>query len=188
MKIHPVYGHAHQDLKSAGMLDVDINWLSDNPILMIDKLKYELDNRSDKSSTLPPPYYQPCHISDINLLALHFQKVIKISYLERDILDISRIKTIKNNGYNTDFLKSMTSADNLSVLSKIHQKHFASTETTDNILNISWDMLLNDDPNILVKTLSKFTGYPEEDFNIPELQFWRKLTKDVLNQININTV
>ena len=188
ISIDPIFGHAHNKLKDAGMLDIILNRLFTDPMLMINKLKNELDNRSDISSTLPPPYYQPCHISDINLLKQYFVKVIKISYLEKDITDIAKIKIIKNNKFSTDFENLAVSIYNESLLLNIHRLNFISTDTDDNILTISWDILLYNDPNILVEKLSKFTGYPVEDFSIPDLLFWRKLTEDVLNLVNINTV
>ena len=183
MIIDPKLGHAHHNLTSFGMLAVDLEWLTTNPMIIINKLKNELNVSGIKY----PPYYQPCHVYDIPLLNQHFEKVIKISYSAKHIFDIAKIKIIKNTGYNTDFKKLIASATSSTISLKMHQKYFLDNGIENN-LTIDWGMLLHDNPEILVEKLSNFTGYPKEDFNISELLNWRKITENVLNLVNINTI
>lgn len=177
--IDPIFGHAHAGYKAEGMLYVVLERLMHDPNIIINRLKTELINRGEESSTLPPPYYQPCHVYRVDFLGQHFEKVIRITYSNKDISDIVKIKIFKNN-------ESEVTRAGLTSALHIYQKYFLDNKVdTADLLNISWDNLLYDNPRILIEKLSKFTGYPEEDFNISQLVRWREITKRVLSPINI---
>jgi hypothetical protein len=51
------------------------------------------------------------------------------------------------------------------------------------MLNISWNDMLYNDPEILISKLHQYTQIPKENFNREKFVEWRQLTHKIVNRL-----
>lgn len=143
-----------------------------------DMIKIEHLLNSKPHDNALPIYYVPVHIVDLKLCMNFFERAIRITYKKDDIDEIAICYVGK---YHIDATqKNESTVFNLNLHSQMlllkFANQFSTVEENSNILNISWRELLHYDPNILLNKLHNFTQIPIENFNLENLQNWRKAT------------
>jgi hypothetical protein len=130
------------------------------------------------------PYYTSSHISDLELLQNYFERSIRITYDNNDILEISNAYIGKFWLDQKSYKKDINVLHKISIntLTKYQSKFYE--QLIDNVLFISWDTLLHGDSLVLIEKLSNFTQIPMENFNIDNLNHWRERTRLCIKKIH----
>jgi len=137
-----------------------------------------------KVPTKPSCYYTSSHISDLQLLQNYFERSIRITYENTDILEISSVYIGKFWLDQKSYTKDINALYKMSInnLNKYQTKFYE--QPIDNVLFISWNTLLHGDSLILIEKLSNFTQIPIENFNIDNLYHWRERTRLCIKKIH----
>jgi len=124
------------------------------------------------------------HCADFEFLQASFKKIIVITYSKQNIQEISTIFSNKwrsnVSGVEHDHERIKKRMDTMLRYSTLESIYADTLLSSDYIMNLSWDNLFKGNASELVQALSKFTQIPVENFNIPNLIYWRKLTNDGL--------
>jgi len=149
------------------------------------------------AKTIPPNkiVYPHGHYGDPDLLMKHFNKQIKIYYDDSQIDEITGIFLLKHNDTSTMF----RDLNNPQVIKKYkshhvvqfshwHKKKFARLcnncpDLEPRMLNISWNDMMYNDPEILISKLHQFTEIPKEQFSRDKFNEWRMLTHKTINRL-----
>lgn len=130
------------------------------------------------------PYYTSSHVSDLQLLQNYFERSIRITYENADILEISSAYIGKFWLDQKSYKKDINVLHKMSIntLNKYQPKFYE--QLIDNVLFISWGTLLYGESSVLVEKLSNFTQIPIENFNIDNLYHWRERTALCIKKIH----
>lgn len=130
--------------------------------------------------------YIPSHCPDPSLALLHFDKVIKTYYETKDVYEINLVFLAKwgldDRNLNIDGLK------NIHIWHR--SKYFKFPELmnyyeSENLLNISWQEMMHNDPITLINKLSQFTNLSVDRFPLDKLLTWRELTMGGVNECQL---
>ena len=117
------------------------------------------------------------HVIEYHRLINIFNQVIKITYEQSDIEEISKIFVLKySNGFTKDY-------DDLIIDSIKKGIKFLPTFSTSyekSVICIAWSELFKKDPKLLIDKLSQAFNIPVENFNVSNLIEWRKITNTTL--------
>jgi len=149
----------------------------------LDQLKIDLIIQGKIIAKLSP-YYTASHVSDLELLQHYFERSIRITYENDDILEISSAYIGKFWLDQKSYKKDINVLHKMSIntLNK-YQPNFYK-QPIDNVLFISWGTLLHGDSSVLIEKLSNFTQIPIENFNIDNLNHWRERTTLCIKKIH----
>lgn len=126
-----------------------------------------------------PPYFTTIH-SNVDDIKSHFDKVINLTYHQRDIGDITACYLIKSKG--TSQVNYHYINEYKTVLLKTKQCFKAITDS--NICNISWNDIQYKSIEDLLLKLSSFLEIPKTSFNITSIQVWRNKNTENINLVN----
>jgi hypothetical protein len=149
------------------------------------------------SKTVPEDIivYPHGHYADPDLLMQYFYKQIKI-YADpnqiEEIIGVFMLKSPKNRIH----FKNLTNPIEQEKYNKypmVTWKRFASTKFTrlhnncpdlePRMLNISWNDMLYNDPEVLISKLYQFTEIPEKNFSRDKFNEWRMLTHKTVDRL-----
>ena len=133
------------------------------------------------------------HYADPDLLMQYFYKQIKI-YAEPDQFEeILGIFMLKNPNFSEDFQTDPIDKEKYKNNYYVKWRRFALTKFTrlfnscpdlePRMLNISWNDMLYNDPDILISKLHRFTEIPEENFDREKFAEWRRLTHKTVDRL-----
>lgn len=172
-KLSP-HGHAHkgptEEYNRSFMEPTDLR-ISINDILTQLKNSKFTFNKNEV-------YYHQFHFLDLDELMKHFAKSIRICYDYKDVKEVSLSMLAKygvdgRNLKNPDqeMLRKYFLERQMGAIEKC--KRFQMVDN-NNVLCIKWNTLVREDPEVLFKELSNFTGL--EKFSLSNLMRWRELT------------
>ena len=139
------------------------------------KIDYLIDQiQQVKNQNIEKPYYTFAHLTDINLINLHFKKSIRITY-ERD--DIDEITNVFYGKYCYDWVKKVEPKQLYKTGLVFNLNKFTKVENMPNILFISWKEYLRGNIDDLIYKLSIFTDINVENFSKESLIHWRNKTQ-----------
>ncbi len=133
--------------------------------------------------------YIRSHCHDPSLALLHFDKVIKTYYETKDVDELNLVFLAKwgldEGNLNIDELKNRLISPAMTAVH--HSKYFEFPELgnyyeSENLLNISWQELMHNDPITLINKLSQFTNLSVDRFPLDKLLTWRELTMAGVNE------
>ena len=122
--------------------------------------------------------YIAVHCTDFQFLLSNFQKMIVITYSEKNIKEISTV--FANKWENHSKIQSRTPQWYIKSYVNLLELYTDKLVSTNTVFNLSWDNLFRGDIYELISSLSEFTQIPIPNFNIENLIYWRKLTNDGL--------
>jgi len=180
------HGNAHY----AHISDIpgSVGGMTENPMRPIYRLLESVRRMSDTTGPYKIPYYSPSHICDINLACKYFHKVIMITYLSKDILEISKIFVAKwwlDNQHGESSQISDKLVEEIKLLNHKMANFSTRSDLKRSVLHIEWGELLYGPEIELIHKLSNFTDIPINQFSISNLVTWREKTQKAINQINL---
>lgn len=170
------HGHAHlnrQDFENCplGVSDSDA-----------EKLKHIINSTNNIGKI--PPYFLSIHLKDLTLAKQYFNKIIRITYTNNDILDLSYIFVMKNIiDINLEDKELLPKVIKRKIFLEKNTSHFNKLSSDDNILYISWEEIYNGNVTELINRLADFTDISKINFNENLINNWRHVTKSSLAKI-----
>ena len=133
------------------------------------------------------PIFCCCHILGIDELVKNFEKVIQISYDEKDIPDIAYAYTAKigideNNNQEIDNLSNLVKLCAISNF-KIIAKFTYRSDLEPALLTVTWKELYQGDVDNLIAKLSNFANLSKDNFKKDQIIEWRTLTNDGIEKV-----
>ena len=166
------YGNAHHSRKENPGFSKGVSYPAINHITSLLKLPVFGKIRYIRS-----------HCSDPSLALLHFDKVIKTYYETKDVPEISLVFLAKwgldEGNLNIDELKNRHISQRSTYFEFPELGNYYESE---NLLNISWQELMHNDPITLINKLSQFTNLSVDRFPLDKLLTWRELTMGGVNE------
>jgi hypothetical protein len=179
-------GHAHYSHIS----DVpgSVGGMMDDPMRPINRLLDSVHKTASTNGIYKIPYYGPSHICDIDLACKYFYKVILITYLPKDILEIAKIFVVKwwietINGKGSQIHKILV--EHIKLLKSSVPIFSTPIELGNSVLCITWDELLRGPETELILKLHNFTHIPINQFSIANLIVWRERTHQASKQLDL---
>ena len=139
--------------------------------------------------------YPHGHFGDPDLLMQHVHKQIKIYYEYEQINEITGVFMLKHPS-TSDLFQDLTDSEIIEKYKNHHVVRFSHWHKTKfarlcnncpdlepRMLNISWNDMLYNDPELLISKLHQFTEIPEENFNREKFNEWRMLTHNTVNKL-----
>ena len=167
--INPNVGHAHHSSMYGGFGEfVDQN-------LAVEILR----NKFTKSKT---KWFVSSHIVDDTILLNNFAKSTKIIYDEDDVLEIAISFTCKNYPHTSKIANEMLYV-RLDKTKHFHNKMSIPLPETERSTNVSWKMLVHDDPVKIRDHLANFYDIKYTRFSMSALERWRKITLNNIKSI-----
>jgi hypothetical protein len=187
--------NAHDNLKECewenpdqGMYFINMTW--EEQLKFLQSLQIVPQWNKMLGGKLNKPYFFPVHSKYQKYLVEAFNKVITITYEEKDIEDIAKVYAVKRGidllNQNASFTRSLYKQQKLALLDhiQIYQNH-----DVVNCLYISWEKLINLPYDDLADKISNFLDIKNLYFSIDFLENWRIGTKKCIevydNQIRI---
>ena len=166
------YGNAHHSRKENPGFSKGVGYPAINHITSLLKLPVFGKIRYIRS-----------HCSDPSLALLHFDKVIKTYYETKDVPELSLVFLAKwgldEGNLNIDELKNRHISQRSTYFEFPELGNYYESE---NLLNISWQELMHNDPITLINKLSQFTNLSVDRFPLDKLLTWRELTMGGVNE------
>ena len=139
--------------------------------------------------------YPHGHYANPDLLMEYVDKQIKI-YAEPEQLDeVMGVFMLKNPNtriyFQTDLIDKEKYKNNFHVkwrkaaLPKFTRLFNSCPDLEPRMLNISWNDMLYNDPEILISKLHEFTQIPKENFNRDKFAEWRLLTHKTVDRLRL---
>ena len=114
------------------------------------------------------------HCTDFEFLLSTFQKMIVITYSEKNIKEIATV--FANKWEDHSQIQTSTPESHIKKYINLLELYTDKLVSSNTVLNLSWDNLFRGDIHSLISSLSEFTQIPILNFNIENLIYWRKLT------------
>ena len=158
--------------------------------------KMNIDHLIKYAKTVPQDIiaYPHGHYANPDLLMEYVYKQIKI-YAEPEQLDeILGVFILKNpsaGDFQTDPIDKEKYKNNFNVkwrkvaLPKFTRLFNSCPDLEPRMLNISWDDMLYNDPEILISKMHEFTQIPKENFNRDKFAEWRQLTHKTVDRLRL---
>ena len=149
----------------------------------------------DYAKTIPEDIivYPHGHYADPDLLMTHVNKQIKIYFEPEQLYEIVGMFLLKNPKHAFNDLtdtEQLARYKNHNVIkwAPVAAKKFARLvnscpDLEPRMLNVSWNDMMYNDPEILISKLHQFTEIPEENFNRDKFAEWRMLTYKTINRL-----
>jgi hypothetical protein len=179
------HGNAHRNRQ-----EVDISTFCKMGVIWSDMDKITNIMNATRFGNTFAPYFIPVHLVNTAIFKNYFNKIIRITYTEDDILDLAYIYFMKYHIdiYGSDEMLPILIGDDDRDIKATYSyklflpyfKHFPSDE---NILYVAWEEIYKDDIDKLINRLSEFTNIPKINFNKNMISNWRQITTASLTEI-----
>jgi len=179
------HGNAHGNRH-----EIDISTFCKMGVVYSDMEKIKNIMNATRFSNTVAPYFIPTHLVNMAIFKNYFNKIIRITYTEDDILDLAYVYFMKyymdiygSNEWLSMFIEDSDRDIKSSYSFKLFLPYFKQFPSDDNILYVTWEEIYKGDIDELINRLSGFTDIPKINFNKNMISNWRQITTASLTDI-----